>query len=83
METLLYVRWGAAKFVQGQARFAADNVYDPDVEPTDGEWLSADAKTRMAKLLSMLRPTFPVGISDANRGALLSGRWFLVFFLSV
>ena len=33
-EAMVWARWGATKFVRGQARFAADNTYDPQPEPT-------------------------------------------------
>ena len=36
-EAMVYTRWGACKFVRGQARFAADNTYDPDAGPTHTE----------------------------------------------
>ena len=39
IESMTYVRWGAAKFVKGQARFAGDNPYEPDAEPSNDEWL--------------------------------------------
>ena len=38
---MVHVRWGASKFVRGQARLGADNTYDPMVEPDNAEWLLA------------------------------------------
>jgi len=79
-EAMTYVRWGAAKFVRGQARFGGDNAYNADAEPTDEEWAKAtmfvsgdaDKSTKTTQLLlDMLVPTFPHNISRANLGAML------------
>ncbi|CAK0908676.1 unnamed protein product [Prorocentrum cordatum] len=51
-------RRGAAKFVRGQARFAAENMYD-------------ETKKRNQYLFDMLKRTFPKDMSKANVAALL------------
>ncbi len=72
------MRWGAAKFVKGQARFAGDNSYDPEGEPNEADWFKAtsvsDAKKSKATtrfLIDMAKPAFPRNLSDANVGAIL------------
>ena len=40
-EAMTYVRWGAAKFVHGQARFGGENEYDASAAPTATQWALA------------------------------------------
>ena len=75
-EAMTFVRWGATKFVRSQARFAGDNAYNPDVEPTVVEWLFATmhadkAARTTAILIEMIKPAFPSGLSAANIAAML------------
>ncbi|CAK0890447.1 unnamed protein product [Prorocentrum cordatum] len=79
-EAMTYVRWGAAKFVRGQARrlakFGGDNEYNASAEPNGEEWglaaTSPDAAKRTtAILVDMIRPAFPKGMSESNLGAML------------
>ena len=58
-EAMTRERWGAAKFVRGQARFAADNKYDADMIP-EGEstpWPTTEVDLRA--FLNIIRPAFP------------------------
>ncbi|CAK0844308.1 unnamed protein product, partial [Prorocentrum cordatum] len=71
-------RWGAAKFVRGQARFAAENMYDETAVPTMDAWRGACVlspaeakKKRNQYLFDMLKRTFPKDMSKANVAALL------------
>ncbi|CAK0789520.1 unnamed protein product, partial [Prorocentrum cordatum] len=71
-------RWGAAKFVRGQARFAAENMYDETAAPTMDAWRGlcilspAEAKQKRNQyFFDMLKRTFPKDMSKANVMALL------------
>jgi hypothetical protein len=79
-EAMTYVRWGAAKFIRGQARFGGDNAYDASAEPTHDQWFAAvgfassDEEKAMVTtqfLMDMLVPAFPKGMSPSNVGAML------------
>ena len=66
-------RWGAAKFVRGQARFAAENKYDEAAVPSWDAWRGLDVlplkqavQKRNEFLFDMLKPTFPKDMSKAN-----------------
>ena len=71
-------RWGAAKFVRGQARFASENMYDEQAVPSWDDWRGLNVlpekkakEKRNQFLFDMLRPTFPKGMSKANVNAIL------------
>ncbi|CAK0910253.1 unnamed protein product [Prorocentrum cordatum] len=71
-------RWGAAKFVRGQARFAAENMYNEEAVPSLDAWRGLDVlplerakKMRNQYLCDMLQRTFPKDISKTNVAALL------------
>ena len=73
---MTYVRWGATKFVRGQARFGGDNEYDAAAEPSDTDWAlalhSSDPKAETTKLLlNMIKPAFPANFSPSNVGAMM------------
>ncbi|CAK0830442.1 unnamed protein product [Prorocentrum cordatum] len=75
-EAMTYVRWGAAKFVRGQARFGGDNEYDASAAPTATQRAlastGADAAQKTTAILTdMLKPTFPKNFSPSNVGAML------------
>ena len=73
------MRWGATKFVQNQARFAADNTYDEDALPSVDQWNAATlmktpdelAELTTNLLLEMIKPAFPSQISVTKRKAIL------------
>lgn len=76
-ESLTRERWGATKFVMGQARMAAENEFDAAAEPSDVDWLwlttSTTEKRRTESnkfFIDMLRPAFPRGIGKSNIDAL-------------
>lgn len=73
MEAMAWVRWGAAKFVRGQARFGGDNNYCAEAEPSDADWerVMGDAKKSTNILIEMIRPAFPPNMSTANVFAML------------
>ena len=79
MEAMAYARWGAAKFVRGQARFGGDNAYDEEAEPSNSTWVDGtfgvpDKERRFNSnkfLLDMVRPAFPRNLSRPNVGAML------------
>ena len=77
-EAMVYARWGAAKFVRGQARFAADNTYNPAAVPSNEDWLKANTGTQENRmestttiLLDMILCAFPKDISRPNIMAML------------
>ena len=52
-ESMCWARWGATKWVKGQPRAVAQQVYDPNAEPKD-QWPSAHHK----ELFNLVRPAF-------------------------
>ena len=72
-EAMTRERWGASKFVRGQARFGADNEYDEQAEPSDDDWtwattLPADESVFKTTqyLVDMVKPSFPKGLSKSK-----------------
>ena len=77
-EAMTRERWGSTKFVQNQARFAADNTYDEAAGPSneDWSWVSTVAweealEKKDTWFLDMMRPAFPPGISMPNIRAIV------------
>ncbi|CAK0850219.1 unnamed protein product [Prorocentrum cordatum] len=75
-EAMTRARWGAAKFVRGQARFGGGNECHSSAAPTAEQWAFAATAPDAAKrttgiLVDMIRPAFPQGVSESNVGAML------------
>ncbi|CAK0810862.1 unnamed protein product [Prorocentrum cordatum] len=76
MQAMTYVRWGAAKFVRGQARFGGENEYNASAEPSLEDWAFAvtgsdNAKKTTQFLIDMILPAFPKHFSSSQIGAML------------
>ena len=64
-EAMTRERWGAAKFVRGQARFACDNKYDPAAIDDEDPNLTLDT------FLAAIRPAFPPNMCKPDVMAIL------------
>ncbi|CAK0874169.1 unnamed protein product [Prorocentrum cordatum] len=76
MQAMTYVRWGAPKFVRGQARFGGENEYNASAEPSLEDWVFAVTSSDNAKkttqfLIDMILPAFPKHFSSSQIGAML------------
>lgn len=76
MQAMTYVRWGAAKFVRGQARFGGENEYNAAAEPSLEAWAFAvtggdSARKTTQFLIDMMVPAFPKNFSSSQIGAML------------
>ena len=75
-ESMTRERWGATKLVRGQARLAAENMYDLAAVPTDEDWVIAcgarnPVENRNAIFFDMVKKTFPETMSRTNAVAIL------------
>jgi len=78
MEAMVYVRWGATKFVLGQGRAATDNTYNASAEPSNDNWLWSQAqgsqerkRLQLSYFIDMITAAFPEKTQLASIMAIL------------